>query len=249
MKILLRFRGKLGDIAIWEDEADGTRFYLEDEIFQSHGSAFGHSQLAYVKIMEAFLRRDHNVLVLGCGGGNLATMLAERGNEITVVDFNPRSFQIAQEYFGMPKHLRCVVDDFRSYLLSEAQCFDAIAIDVGGPGFNFEEQFDLPTCRSIRSRLLHSGRVIINVLVGNDFDAVADKIGRYLSADFAETWIVDHPGSVRRNALILCSVSLSDHSIQRELNDLCTIGPVPWTARRPRRRSKAVPRMISVSQH
>ena len=61
----------------------------------------------------------------------------------------------------MPKHLRCVVDDFRSYLLSEAQCFDAIAIDVGGPGFNFEDKLHLPTCRSIRSRLLHSGRVII----------------------------------------------------------------------------------------
>ena len=54
MKILARYPGKLGDIAIWEDEADGTRFYLEDDIFQSHGSANGHSQLDYVKIMEAF---------------------------------------------------------------------------------------------------------------------------------------------------------------------------------------------------
>ena len=117
-------------------------------------------------------------------------MLAERGKEITVVDFNPLSFQFAREYFGMPKHLHCVVDDFRDYLLREGQSFDAIAIDVGGPGFNFEDQFDLPTCRSIRSRLLYSGRVIINVLVDCDFDAVADKIGRYLSADFAE--IMDH---------------------------------------------------------
>jgi hypothetical protein len=176
-------------------------------------------------------------------------MLAERGKKITVVDFNPKSFQIAQEYFGMPKHLRCVVDDFRSYLLSEVKSFDAIAIDVGGPGFNFEEHFDLPTCRSIRSRLLRSGRVIINVLVGSDFDAIADKIGRYLSADFAESWILDHPGTVRRNALILCSAGESNDSIKRELNDLCTIGPVPWTARRPRRGSTEFPRAISVSQH
>ena len=149
----------------------------------------------------------------------------------------------------MPKHLRCVVNDFRKYLLSESQQFDAIAIDVGGPGFNFEEQFDLPTCRSIRSRLQRSGRVIINVLVGCDFDAVADKIGRYLSTDFAESWIVDHPGTVRRNALILCSVDVSDDSIKRELNDLCTVGPVPWTARRPRRRSIDFPRAISLSHH
>jgi SAM-dependent methyltransferase len=116
MKILLRFRGKLGDIAIWEDEADGTRFYLEDEIFQSHGSPLGHSQLAYVKIMEAFLCRNHNVLVLGCGGGNLATMLAERGKKITVVDFNPRSFQIAQDISGCPKIFGV------SWMISEATC-------------------------------------------------------------------------------------------------------------------------------
>jgi SAM-dependent methyltransferase len=249
MKIIARYRGNLGDIAIWEDEADGTRFYLEGEIFQSHGSTKGHSQLDYVKIMEAFLRRADAVLVLGCGGGNLATMLGERGKEVTVVDFNPRSFQIAQEYFGMPKHLRCVVDDFRNYLLSESRCFDAIAIDVGGPGFNFEEQFDLPTCRSIRSRLQRGGRVIINVLVGCDFDAVADKIGHYLSADFSESWIMDHPGTVRRNALILCSVGISNAVIKRELDGLCDIGPVPWSARRPRRRSIDFPRTISLSHH
>ena len=199
--------------------------------------------------METFLRRAHKVLILGCGGGNLATMMAERSKEITVVDFNPRSFQIAREYFGMPKHLRCIVDDFRNYLLSESQRFDAIAVDVGGPGFNFEEQFDLPTCNSIRSRLQRGGRVIINVLVGCDFDAVADQIGHCLSADFVESWIVDHPGTVRRNALILCSVGASNESIKRELNRLCTIGAVPWTARRPRRRSIAFPRAISLSHH
>jgi len=249
MKILARFRGNLGDIEVWEDEADGGRFYLEDEIFQSHGSANGRSRLDYVQIMEAFLHRAHNVLALGCGGGNLATMLADRGKEMTVVDFNPKSFEIAREFFGMPEHLRCVVDDFRNYLLSEARCFDAIAIDVGGPGFDFEEQFDLSTCGSIRGRLQPGGRVIINVLVGSDFDAVADKIGRYLSADFSETWIVDHPGTIRRNALILCSDGVSDVRIEPELNSLCTIGPVPWTARRPRRRSTDAPRAISVRQH
>jgi len=238
MKIIGRYRGILGDIAIWEDD-----------IFQSHASANGHSQLDYVKIMEAFLRRAHNVLVLGCGGGNLATMLSEGGKEITVVDFNTKSFQIAQGYFGMPKHLQCVVDDFRNYLLSETQSFDAIAIDVGGPGFNFEEHFNLPTCRSIRSRLLRSGRVIINVLVGSDFDAVADKIGRYLSADFAELWILDHPGNVRRNSLILCSAGESNDSIKRELNSLCAIGAMPWRARRPRRRPMEFPRAVSLSQH
>lgn len=249
MKILVRCRGNLGEITIWEDEADGARYYLEGDIFQSHGTASGQSRLDYVKVMEAFLRRAQDVLVLGCGGGNLATMLTNRGKQTTVVDFNPTSFEIAREYFGMPKHVRCVADDFRNYLLAEPRSFDAIAIDVGGPGFNFEEQFDLPTCRSIRSRLQGGGRVIINVLVGSDFDAVADKIGCYLSAEFAESWIVDRPGAVHRNALILSSVGQSNDSIERELNGLCSIGPVPWTPRRPRGRSTNIRRALSLSRH
>jgi hypothetical protein len=55
MKILGRYKGKLGDIAVWESEKTRDRFYLEGEIFQSQSSAAGESRLPYVKMMEAFL--------------------------------------------------------------------------------------------------------------------------------------------------------------------------------------------------
>ena len=83
MKILGRYKGKLGDIAIWESEKTRDRFYLEGEIFQSQSSAAGESRLPYVKMMEAFLGDAKNVLLLGCGGGNLATMLTRSGKNVT----------------------------------------------------------------------------------------------------------------------------------------------------------------------
>jgi hypothetical protein len=45
MNILGRYKGKLGDIAVWESEKTRDRFYLEGEIFQSQSSAAGESRL------------------------------------------------------------------------------------------------------------------------------------------------------------------------------------------------------------
>ena len=249
MKIIARFKGMLGDIAIWENEADGNRLYLEGDIFQSHGSQAGETQLDYVKIMKFFLSETKNVLVLGCGGGNLATMLARSGKTVTVVDYNPISFQIARDYFGMPREIPCVTEDFRAYLGSESRCFDGIAIDVGGPGFCFEEQFDAATCHSIRNRLTSNGRVIMNILVGNDFDAVTDKIGNHLSNEHLTAWIIDHPGRLRRNALVTCFPKMPQTDKSGYFNELCSIGDVHWVPRRPRQRPKGQPRLISISQH
>ena len=98
MKVIGRFKGKLGEIYIWENERDGSRMYLEGEIFQSHSTPAGESQFKYIQMMDHFLARQSDVLVLGCGRGNLATMLARTGKAVVVVDHNPTSFDIARTY-------------------------------------------------------------------------------------------------------------------------------------------------------
>jgi SAM-dependent methyltransferase len=239
MKIIRRCKGRLGEIVIWEDQANGSRFYLEGDIFQSHGTPAGDSQFTYVKTMASFLDQSSNVLVLGCGGGTLATMLARSGKAVTVVDHNPSSFDIAHEYFGMPNDIPCVVEDFRKYVSAETRRFDGIAIDVGGPRFCFEEQFDPATCCSIKARLLPGGRIIMNMLVGSDFDPAADKIGVQLSDDHLGAWIFDQPGSLNRNALIACSPRTARGAAKGYIEELCKTDEIPWTLRRPRRRSNS----------
>lgn len=204
LKIIGKYKGKLGEIAIWESEQTGDRYYREGEVFQSQSSASGESRFPYIKLMEAFLRDTSSVLLLGCGGGNLATMLARQGKNVTVVDHNPVSFDLAKRFFGLPKQIPCIVADFREYLLAETRIFDGIAIDVGGPGFCFEEQFDPTTCHSITARLKPSGRAILNMLVATDFDAAPDMISSDLSAGRMTSWIFDHPGRLNRNVVIAC---------------------------------------------
>src|SRR5260370_21885494 len=197
-------RGTLGEIASWNGNMTVFRLYGEGELLQSQSSASGESRLPYVKMMEAFLNDAKSVLLLGCGGGNLATMLARSGKSVVVVDYNPVSFNLAREFFGMPEDIPCFVEDFQEYLLGETRNFDGIAIDVGGPRLCYEEQFDPATCRSITARLNPGGRAILNMLVATDFDAAPDKIGSGLSEGHMTSWIFDQPGRLHRNVLIAC---------------------------------------------
>jgi spermidine synthase len=237
LKILGRYKGKLGDIAIWESERTGDRLYREGEIFQSQSSAAGESRLPYVKMMEAFLGDAKNVLLLGCGGGNLATMLARSGKSVIVVDHNPVSFDLAKRFFGMPKEISCFVEDFKEYLAAETRSFDGIAIDVGGPGFCYEEQFDPATCHSITARLNPGGRAILNMLVATDFDAAPDLIASDLSEGHMSSWIFDQPGLLNRNVLVSCLPKARRAANKRFMTEFSTTIGQLWALRRPRRPS------------
>jgi SAM-dependent methyltransferase len=237
LKIIGKYKGKLGEIAIWESEQTGDRFYREGEIFQSQSSASGESRFPYVKMMEAFLNDTNTVLLLGCGGGNLATMLARQGKSVTVVDHNPVSFELAKRFFGLPKEIPCVVADFKEYLLAETRIFDGIAVDVGGPGFCFEEQFDPATCHSITARLKPGGRAILNMLVATDFDAAPDMIGGDLSEGHMTSWIFDHPGRLNRNVLIASLPRLRRAANRHYMAKFSKAAGYDWALRRPRRPS------------
>lgn len=132
MLLLGRFQGKSGQIDVVECSHDGTRVYFEEGMRQSQATPNGESVFTYIKIMETFLDRSANVLILGCGGGNLATRLTRLGKHTTVVDINPLSFTIARRFFGLPGDTVCITSDFRSYVRDCRSSYDAIAIDVGG---------------------------------------------------------------------------------------------------------------------
>lgn len=67
MLLLGRFQGKNGQIDFVECSHDGTRVYFEEGVRQSQATPNGESVFTYIKIMETFLDRSANVLILGCG--------------------------------------------------------------------------------------------------------------------------------------------------------------------------------------
>jgi spermidine synthase len=204
VRLLGRYQGRNGEIEIVECSWDGTRIYFEEGVRQSQATPDGESVFTYVKLMEELLSRSKKVLMLGCGGGTLATRLARLGKRLTIVDNNPISFVIAHKFFGLPDDLPCMVSDFRKFVYDDDTLYDGIAIDVGGPGFQFNDEFNDETCDALRARLAPGGRIVMNVTVLNDIDPIPDRIAARLAGDSLRVWIVDEQGIEDRNAVIAC---------------------------------------------
>src|SRR5260370_31808231 len=202
VRLLGRYQGRNGAIEIVECSWDGTRIYFEQGVRQSQATPDGESVFTYVKLMDELLYRSANILVLGCGGGNLATRLARLGKRLTIVDNNPISFVIAHKFFGLPDDLRCMVSDFRKFIYEDDALFDGIAIDVGGPGFQFNDEFDVETCNAIRARLAPGGRLVMNVLVDTGLDPLPDRIAARLAGDQLQLCVAHEPGIKSRHAII-----------------------------------------------
>ena len=204
VRLLGRYQGRNGEIEIVECSKSGTRIYFEQGVRQSQATPDGESVFTYVKLMDELLSRSANILILGCGGGNLATRLTRLGKSLTIVDNNPISFVIAHKVFALPDDLACIVSDFRKFILADEAHYDGIAIDIGGPGFHFDEQFDAETCEAIRARLAPGGRIVMNVTVPNDIDPTADRIAARLAGDTLRAWVIDEQGIEGRNAILAC---------------------------------------------
>lgn len=237
MRLLGRYQGRSGAIEIVECSADGTRIYFEEGIRQSQATPDGESVFSYVKLMDALLSPATNILVLGCGGGNLATRLARLGKDLTIVDNNPISFVIAQRYFGLPDGLQLIVSDFRKFILDDDLLYDGIAIDVGGPGFRFDDEFDEETCAAVRARVAPGGRIVMNVLVANDIDPVPDRIAERLAGNRLGTWIIDEQGVQDRNAIIAC-VPDKRLNVRPALTEVMRNSLERWSIRRGRSGSR-----------
>ena len=237
MRLLGRYQGRHGEIEIVECSWDGTRIYFEEGVRQSQATPDGESVFTYVKLMDELLHRSANILVLGCGGGNLATRLARLGKRLTIVDNNPISFVIAHKFFGLPDDLPCMVSDFRKFIYQDDALYDGIAIDVGGPGFQFNDEFDVETCDAIRARLAPGGRIVMNVMVANDIDPTPDRIAARLAGDRLQVWIVDEQGIEDRNAIIGC-LPEKQLNARSALSDVMLNNHERWSIRRGRLRSR-----------
>jgi spermidine synthase len=237
VRLLGRYQGRNGQIEIVECSWDGTRVYFEEGVRQSQATPGGESVFTYVKIMDELLSRSEHILVLGCGGGNLATRLWRLGKKLTIVDINPISFVLAHRYFDLPDDLPCIVSDFRKFVFDDRAYYDAIAIDVGGPGFRFAEEFDQESCDAIRARLAPGGRIVMNVLVSNDIDPIPDRIAARLAGEELRTWIVDEQFIVDRNAVIACVPEKTIGS-RAALDRAMRHSHEQWAIRRGRLRSR-----------
>lgn len=206
LRILARFAGPSGEIVVVENTRTGERLYEEGGVSQSSVLAGGEAGVEYIRLMAALLEGAGTALLLGCGGGALATMLQRRGSRVTVVDVNPMSFQLARTFFWMPNGIECVTADMRPYLRRQTRTWDAIGIDVGGPCFSYDAVLQPSTIARVRRRLRPGGRVAVNISCEEPDDPMPGRIAERFRAEGLEVWVfMEQSTSVELNAIVLAS--------------------------------------------
>ena len=121
-----------GEIAILQSRLKGSRINYQEDWFRGEADRSGVSLAGYAHAIFGLIAQTiaREVLMIGCGGGTLGTMLSRAGRLVTVVDINPHSIAPAQQYFYLPKDVTCCVEDGASFLKQYPKRFDAIVIDA-----------------------------------------------------------------------------------------------------------------------
>ena len=190
---------------IIRDDTTGKVSYWQGEYHQSAADRDGVSTADYIHAMYFFLMQAgaRDVLMIGCGGGTLATMLVRSQVQVTVVDLHKFSFDIARKYFQLPETVTCHVADGIQYLKANRARHDAIVLDAFGkdgmpaafmqPGF-----FKLA-----RSRLkARDSLFLMNVIVEDDDDRTPDILVGAMRAEWGRVRLLDTDGWTDRNAVI-----------------------------------------------
>src|SRR4051812_24008824 len=119
---------EFGTIAVFKNKTTNTITYEQGGCCQSEADSSGVSLAGYIHAIFGLIlqKKARKILMIGCAGGTLATMLAQSGCNVTIIDVNPASFVLAKQYFALPDSVECRVADGKSFLYSDTQFYDAI---------------------------------------------------------------------------------------------------------------------------
>lgn len=130
MKQLALYKGPFGRIRIIERLSDGARSYSMGGGLQTLVDSAGTSLFGYVNALKLLLKDRRTVLMLGGGGGSLATMLARKGHEVTVVDIDPLAENVARQYFDLHPGVRWLTEDGLTFPDQCENTYEAIVVDA-----------------------------------------------------------------------------------------------------------------------
>jgi len=182
----------------------GTLKYVQQGGNQSEADRNGVSLSAYIHALYGLAVQTpaREVLMIGCGGGTLATMLARAGKRVTVVDIDPASFKIARAHFKLPRSVTCHVADGLAFLKTTRRRFDLLIVDAF-LGEAVPEQFTGDEfCAAARRAVRTSGALLFNVCLDGRRDRTADKLAARLARNGWPVRLVDQRGESERNAIV-----------------------------------------------
>ena len=194
----------LGAVRLSYDKKTGSLVYWLRGGNQTAIDASGRSLDTYIHALYALLaqRKAKRVAMIGCGGGVLGRMLKRDGWEVTIVDIDPRSFDLARKHFGLQESVTCRATDGLAFLQKSRRTYDALIVDafIGEkiPAHLTTDEF----CAAARKRLSKDGLLLMNVCLNDRKDLTADDLAARFKRGGWSVRLLDQRGGPR-NALVL----------------------------------------------
>jgi hypothetical protein len=128
----LKHASKYGVITLRFRKRSRTLTYAQKGGNQSTADCNGVSLDAHIHVLYGLTlqRPGKNVLMIGCGGGTLGTMLARAGRQVSIVEIDPVSFRLAKRYFGLPRNIACQVGDGLAFMQKTRRRYDVVIVDA-----------------------------------------------------------------------------------------------------------------------
>jgi spermidine synthase len=194
-----------GGMVIEQNNATGRVSYWQARDHQSEADRNGVSLAEYIHAMYGLLRqaKSRDVLMIGCGGGTLATMLQRMGANVVVVDIDPASFDVAHRYFHLPHSVECHIADGMKFLRHEKRRFDAIVLDAYSAQEIPKQFLSAAFFHLAKSRMKSRNALLLaNVILADDDDPKAARLMRTMHKTWRDVRLLDSIGYVNRNAVI-----------------------------------------------
>jgi len=206
MITIAKIESPFGEITVLRNRRTGAVRYDQGGTHQSEADSGGISLIAYIHaIFDLLLQAGcRDVLMIGCGGGTLATLLHGAGAQVTIVDIDSWSFRLARQYFGLPPTVACHAVDGAAYLRANARRHDAIVLDAYEDN-RMPVQFAAPEFLELaRQRLAApAGVFIANLHAIDDHDPAAASYAAAMARVWPAVRLLDTSGRKNRNALAL----------------------------------------------
>lgn len=199
---------KRGAIRLRRSAKNGRLVYEQSGGNQSAVDCNGVSLDCYIHALFglALQIRPARVLMIGCAGGTLATMLQRCGVLVTAVDIDAASFKIARAHFQLPAAVRCHVADGVEFLRTSRARYDAVVVDAF-IGEDVPAQFTTDDfCIAARKRLRPDGLLLFNICLDGRKDLRADAIAARFVKNGWRVRVFDQPGG-ERNAIVLAGAA------------------------------------------
>jgi predicted O-methyltransferase YrrM len=200
----LKHASKYGVITLRFRKRSQTLTYAQKGGNQSTADCNGISLDAHIHALYGLTlqRRGKSVLMIGCGGGTLGTMLARAGRQVSIVEIDPVSFTLAKRYFGLPRNVACYVGDGLAFMQETRRRYDVLIIDAFRGESIPDHLKDVAFFEAAGCILRKDGIALVNVCLDRKSDPAADRIAAGFKKQGLPVRVLDSPGG-ERNAIVL----------------------------------------------